>query len=787
MRSGLFRILLVLLVLCGFGRIPCFSASTPTTNGAERVPGDRWMEIDLYWFDQKDLSGSVNEFWQRFAPLYSGVQGYKGVVLNVGWTVNYIMEFSGDLQQPISLPVGSGQQPWVAETSALPGSTEDRMREWKQRFSNPLMVQRRGYGTWTYGDLKRLADQLRVGGEQRGIPGFKVATLCYAWTNAYGEIAPFAKRHPEAWTAWGTAAGNDPSVYLSSYFDPGKTLHADSGKFAALPKGIPEGMAVHTAFTAQWAALSKNVGLDGIMLRDSFGFPVPYARSGPLGPVMPSAEAIHRATADVSTMVREMKQANPAALTMMYSNAASAISDWRSNGLDLESVAKEGYLDIFVDQTWAGAWNEVGVRHDNFWNVPLLGWTYQFAYTLEHSAMLAETKVRHYPLVETFDAWESWDVLHTVPQRLRWGIWMYSHTAVKTPHGLRLPEGTYISWANQGKRLLSEDDVRFLRTNINDAIRNAAKTSEVYGPTVVYSRDAMLYQANHAAPNFDINEWTDEQIGSVIKWPVPILSITRMEWLPQVKSDLFVFGAPSHLPADQLNTIERLARSGQPMSFFGSFREGIDPSLLLLTGWSATPGTPDRSQNLQGMLGDLHLANTNNIPATFPIQQRLTNASVAPGTTVYSVEHAPVLVLKRSEPFNLSAWDPPTLLGRCCKPLREILGNSGTPYALAAATLTQQLATGDALRAATIDLDQTGTVAAWRTMDGKVHLLAGNLEEGLREDADHSRRITIQLPASWKAWNWGSVWSPDKLAMGGGRLAIQLAPESSTLIDSNSP
>jgi hypothetical protein len=608
-----------------------------------------------------------------------------------------------------------------------------------------------------------------------------VATLCYAWNNAYGEIAPFAKRHPEAWTAWGTAAGDDPTVNLNSYFDPGKVFHADGGKFAALPKGIQEGTAVHAAFTAQWGALSKSVGLDGIMLRDSFGFPVPYARSGPLGPVMPSAEAIHRATADVLTMVREMKQANPAALTMMYSNAASAISDWRSNGLDLESVAKQGYLDIFVDQTWAGAWNEVGVRHDNFWNVPLLGWTYQFTYTLEHSAMLAESKVRHYPLVETFDAWESWDVLHTVPQRLRWGIWMYSHTAVKTPNGLRLPEGTYISWANQGKRLLTEDDVQFLRTNINDAVRDAAKMSEVYGPTVVYSRDAMLYQANHAAPNNDIKEWTDEQVGTLIKWPVPVLSITRMEWLPQVKSDLFILGTPSHLRAEQLNAIEQLARTGQPMSFFGSSRDGIDPSLLQLAGWTVAPLSTDRSGNFQAALGDTALRIAKSIPATFTLPQRLTGASVAPGTTVYSVEHVPVLVLSQSGMLNLSVWDPPNLLGRCCKPLREILGNSGAPYALAAATLTQQLAKRDALRASTIELDQTGTVAAWKTKDGKIHLLAGNLEEGLREDADRSRHIALQLPSSWQTLRWNSVWSSEKFAGEGNRLGIDLAPESSVL------
>ena len=151
--------------------------------------------------------------------------------------------------------------------------------------------------------------------------------------------------------------------------------------------------------------------------------PVPYDRAGPWGVVAPSSELISEATENVSALVRETKTSNPKALVMMYSNAASAVGDWRSNGLDLERIAREGFLDIFVDQTWAGAWNEVGVRHNAFWNVPTLGWTYQLTSTLMHAAILSGTHVRHYPLIETFDAWESWDVLHSVPDRLRWGIW----------------------------------------------------------------------------------------------------------------------------------------------------------------------------------------------------------------------------------------------------------------------------------------------------------------------------------------------------------------------------
>jgi len=67
---------------------------------------------------------------------------------------------------------------------------------------------------------------------------------------------------------------------------------------------------------------------------------------------MPSPELIHRTTQTVSALVRETETANLKALVMMFSNAASAISDWRSNGVDLERVAKESYLDIFVEQTF---------------------------------------------------------------------------------------------------------------------------------------------------------------------------------------------------------------------------------------------------------------------------------------------------------------------------------------------------------------------------------------------------------------------------------------------------
>jgi hypothetical protein len=77
------------------------------------------MEINLYWFKEKAIPDSVHQFWERFEPLYRGVRGYRRVILNIGWTVGPVMEWSGDLQQRISLPTGSGQQKWVDGRNVL--------------------------------------------------------------------------------------------------------------------------------------------------------------------------------------------------------------------------------------------------------------------------------------------------------------------------------------------------------------------------------------------------------------------------------------------------------------------------------------------------------------------------------------------------------------------------------------------------------------------------------------------------------------------------------------------
>ena len=60
-----------------------------------------------------------------------------------------------------------------------------------------------------------------------------------------------------------------------------------------------------------------------------------------------------------------------------------------------------------------------------------------------------------------------------------------------------------------------------------------------------------------------------------------------------------------------------------------------------------------------------------------------------------------------------------------------------------------------------IDLKETMNIAGWRTKNGVIHVMAGNLEEGFRDDADFSRRATLAIPKSWQVENWKEVWGSD--------------------------
>ncbi len=711
------------------------------------IDADRWLEIDLYWFNNVDLLASAEAFWERFAPLMEGVDGWRGVIINSGWLADQILAWTGDLDEPIPFPAGLGKDKFFPDNSPLLGTEEQRKAGWHARFDDRGERNTDDYQAWTYRQFSELAALLRkVASETHGIEELRVGTFVIGWDSIYAcEPSAWSKRHPEAFFK---------GPWVDRLFNVIARLTADPIATAAFPDGIEEGLPIARFFGQQWGHLSRTVGIDAIVLRDSMIGQGIYERLGPWGATAPADATLIREWSDATaSLVRESKQAAPDALVIGYSNAASAVADWRVNCVDLESIAQEGYLDAWIDQTWAGAWNEVGQREDIFWNLPLQGWTNQLGFVLLRAAALAGSSVRHYVLTETFDAWESWDIIHTAPERLRWGIWAYLHAFLKTPAGLQAPRGTYISWLNQGKRLLTEADVEFLATNINEATTDARDTVEVLGPTAVYSRPAMAWQ-NANAPEANIKEWIDEQVGFLVKFGVPISSVTRSEYLGFVESDYFIIQTPNHLPEAQIDAILERIKADEPTMVTGNPGGGFDPRVSHAVGLS---GESDRA-GASALSATRGAGVGHDIPQDFAIVHPTSLTRAAEGFDVlYQVDENPALVRKGS----VAAWDPADVRHRTIaytglwnfgrhnpdSSVVELMG-SAYPFAITAREINRVLASHDAVSVRDLPVDSPLAVAAWRSSAGSVKVLVGEVEEGFRPTTGGTWPLSVSLPES---------------------------------------
>ena len=61
-------------------------------------------------------------------------------------------------------------------------------------------------------------------------------------------------------------------------------------------------------------------------------------------------------------------------------------------------------------------------------------------------------------------------------------------------------------------------------------------------------------------------------------------------------------------------------------------------------------------------------------------------------------------------------------------------------------------------------------------------ILAGNLEEGLRDDADRTRHVSLALPVEWQGRHWQAAWGVAAPTLASGVLPVMLAPQGSTLL-----
>ena len=136
-------------------------------------------------------------------------------------------------------------------------------------------------------------------------------------------------------------------------------------------------------------------------------------------------------------------------------------------------------------------------------------------------------------------------------------------------------------------------------------------------------------------------------------------SATRIEWLPKVKSDLWVVQTPVHLSPRNEKNVADVIRSGHPIMLLGSAVDGIDPELAKLAGIESE-GTNKIKYKLVANLADPIPGITDGLTNTFPTREWWSSNHVT-GTTrpVYTVDNSAILRAMD----DTREWPPCFILG----------------------------------------------------------------------------------------------------------------------------
>ena len=513
---------------------------------SQPINKDRWIVMDFAWFRPETAQSQADSLFERYLPVWQNTSGEKGIIFNINWVVDFITEYNGDINQ--KLPFHTPNSAW-----------------WNSK---------------TYKDIKDLIGLMRSKAAAAGLTNFHVGMECIAFRDLvmeqgkYNYPSDWAARHPELFKNYGV-------------IDPTCKLEKDKYVYAARPKGIRQGEYFSAFFGEQWGFVSKAMGMDVLLLWDSWATLKAYNRCGAFGDRASGDPSKNKAISDaVIRTFRDIKKGNPDALLIGYSSGASAIGELRVNTFDLEALVADGSIDIWIDQTWGGAWND-------FWGMERDGWTFQLAYQLQHATMIAAGNLKrtkpckHYNIVAPLDAYEPWDIIHSTPNKLRWSIWAQNNACVITPNGYKHIDGSVLAWANSPfMKLLSKADVAVIADALNAADRCAAEMKTIYGATFVYNKSVTDW-LNAKDPASLNAEWIDEQTAMMMKWGMPCMSATRAEWMPAQDTirKNWIYQLPGQLAPSVVDQIEQISKTGSPQLFIGRV-DRMDRRLLDLAGIS---------------------------------------------------------------------------------------------------------------------------------------------------------------------------------------------------------
>lgn len=660
---------------------------------------DRWLEMDLTWFEPDQPFGPrLDELFERIAPLLVDVQGRAGIFFNLGWLIDPITEWTGDLDQRI--PTRS-----------------------------------RRTAKWAAVGYRRLAEfvtEFREAGRRHGAGEIGCGILFVHWAHVvwppelkiYDFDSDWYERHPELYGPAHSHIGM-PDLH------PANPLHADDYPYATAPDGLAEGASFPEFFGAQWASFADAVGFDAILLRDGFCGPMIYNRNGPFGGAAPTDQVeLDRFSDGVRALFREVKLASQDRLVVGYSSAISPVADWRVGCVDFESLVADGHIDAWIEQTWAGAWQD-------WWHQLWKGWTFQAANLLTRGAMITKANEQRsspcalWHLVETWDGWEHWDTIHQVPGKLTWGAWAFAHASALTPEGPRPSDGAYVSWLNNGDMdLLSAPDVEFLRGLLSRTESSAAGLEHVHGPAIVYDRGAMA-SATAERPDENISEWIDDQAGLVMKWGLPILGCARADWLAAGGAA----GRPLIAQVPDPNSAHPELLAAPVLAVFGR-ADAIADDVAAALGVRATDERIGSDFWVcEGTRADVPPYDRPHLP-THTVVDTAADVEVH-----YRSRHTAIVTQRGAR-----VWWQPTDWSEPFSPyLPKFQIGSTFPAHLVATLLTELLAAAGVAHVVPPSYPNPIAFHAWRS-GGVDHVLLGNLESGEFGDARTPRTANVRLP-----------------------------------------
>lgn len=126
---------------------------------------------------------------------------------------------------------------------------------------------------------------------------------------------------------------------------------------------------------------------------------------------------------------------------------------------------------------------------------------------------------------------------------------------------------------------------------------------------------------------------------------------------------------------------------------------------------------------------------------------------------IYSTDNSVRLLWKNTAIQRLLLWDPPKFSTHRRRSLLEIWGGSSAPYALTAAAMNSLERGAGLLHVQSVDADQTGTMVAWKTVDGTAHLFLATLKRDyeMTRIAPASSRLTYPTGELSAGTSYGAI------------------------------